>query len=44
MFRVVESAEHILERVRNIAKESEVLVHVLGLNEPVILSSEFAFQ
>jgi acetylornithine deacetylase/succinyl-diaminopimelate desuccinylase-like protein len=40
MFRVVESAEHILERVRIIAKESGVQVHVLGLNEPVILTSK----
>ncbi|KAI6182835.1 Peptidase M20 family and Peptidase M20, dimerization domain-containing protein [Aphelenchoides bicaudatus] len=38
MFRVVDSAEQILQRVQNIAKASGIDVHVLGINEPVILS------
>lgn len=44
MFRVVDSAENILERVRTIAKEFDVKVEILGINEPVILSSEFDFH
>lgn len=40
MFRVADSAQKILERVRDIAKKWGVEVESLGTNEPVILSSK----
>lgn len=44
MFRVVDSAENILERVRILAKESGIDVQVLGINEPVLLTSKLCIQ
>lgn len=41
MFRVIDSAKHILERVRMIVKEYQgVEVEVLGINEPILLTSK----
>lgn len=41
MFRVVESPESILERVKTLVKGSGIDVHVLGTGEPIVLSSKY---